>query len=170
MADLLFRSPHNTAAILFIDGGVRATGEQPLGGRKDPRSHRRVAGPDGASGSRTSPASLSVGTFPSEKGVRMAGFEPVSLVSGRFHLWSWRRIQVTPCSTTAQRGTSVLNGTNFSWSQRPRRSSGPPGASVSIIYSEHFVCKAASVFQGRQETREPPGIPKLTPEMHRRKG
>lgn len=69
MADLLFRSPHNTAAILFIDGGVRATGEQPLGGRKDPRSHRRVAGPDGASGSRTSPASLSVGTFPSEKGV-----------------------------------------------------------------------------------------------------
>lgn len=29
----------------------------------------------------------------------------------------------------------VLNVTNFSWSRRPRRSSGPPGASASIIYS-----------------------------------
>lgn len=29
-AGLLFRSPHDTVAILFIDGGVRANREQPL--------------------------------------------------------------------------------------------------------------------------------------------
>lgn len=73
MADLLFRSPHNTAAILFINGGVRATGEQPLGGGRI-RVPTDVSQVLMDSGSRTSPVSLSVGTFPSEKCVRDGDF------------------------------------------------------------------------------------------------
>lgn len=61
MADLLFRSPHDTAAILFIDGGCESKRRAAIRGRKHPRSQRRVRGPDGPSSNRVSPASLSEG-------------------------------------------------------------------------------------------------------------
>lgn len=74
MADLLFRSPHNTAAILFIDGGRESKQRAAIRGRKNPHSQRRVKGPDGLSGNRTSPVALSVGTFLSGKCVHYGDF------------------------------------------------------------------------------------------------
>lgn len=135
MADLLFGSPHAAAATL----------ERP--------ESSDVTGPNGLPGSRT-PVSPSVGTFPSETCVRDADFffEPVSLASGSF---SPVELEEDPGDARGR----LLNVTSFSWSRRPRRSSGPPRASASIIDSKHFVCKAASV---SRETQVPPGIPKRT--------
>lgn len=98
MADLLFRSPHNAAAFLFIDGGVRATGAQPLGdGRigvptdvSQVLMDRRAAGRHLCRSPRE--------RFPARSASVLACFEPGFVVCFvvAFHLWSWRRIQVTP--------------------------------------------------------------------------
>lgn len=123
MVDLLFRSPHNAAAILF-----RATGEQPLG---DGRIHvptdvSQVLMDRPAAGHHLCRSPWE--RFSVRSASKMAIFEPVSVVSGSF---SPVELEEDPGDTRGR----VLNVTNFSWSRRPRRSSGPPRASASLIYS-----------------------------------
>lgn len=165
-ADLLFRSPHNAAATLFIDGGVRATGEQPLGaGRiRVPTDVSQVLMDRLAAGHHLCGSPWE--RFQARRASTMAIFQPAFVVPDSF---SPVELEEDPGDT---RGHLFNNG-----AERRQRSkgdnfgsSGPPGASASIIYSEHFACKAASVFRGRQETQETLGILKLTPERHRARG
>lgn len=84
MADLLFRSPQNTTAILFIDFGCESKQRTAVRGRKHPHSQRRVKGPDGPSGNRISPfpalkKASSNAIFKVGFSIRQLEFSPVEL-------------------------------------------------------------------------------------------
>lgn len=78
-ADLLFRSPRNAAAFLFIDGGRESDRRAAIRGRRDPRSHRfpQVLTERLAAGRH-----LCRSRFPAPSASTMASLAPVFVASG----------------------------------------------------------------------------------------